>query len=116
MIPNIRPMCATIPEMALSAAYRKAQRLLAEWLERDRTAQRQVFHVRAAIAALDARDRHSLSRWLAWLNVAAVSRGESILSRLQRLDSALGTSTEWALARLPVDMPGETLRQPRKSA
>jgi hypothetical protein len=109
-------MCATIPEMALSAAYRKAQRLLAAWLEHDRTAIRQVFAVRAAIAALDARDRYSLSRWLAWLNVAAMSRSESILVRIQRLDPALGASTEWALARLPVDMAGEMLRKPRKSA
>jgi hypothetical protein len=109
-------MCATIPEMALGAAYRKAQRLLAEWLERDRTARRQVFNVRAAVAALDARDRHTLSRWLAWLNVAAMSRGESILGRLHWLDPALGTSTEGALSRLPVDMLGETLRKARKSA
>ncbi|MBE1160380.1 hypothetical protein [Dyella acidiphila] len=109
-------MCATTPEMALSAAYRKAQRLLAAWLERDRTAHRQVFTLRAAIAGLDARDQHSLSRWLAWLDVAAISRGESILPRLWRLDPALGTSTELALAQLPVGIAGETLRKRRKSA
>ena len=109
-------MCATTPEMALSAAYRKAQRLLAAWLERNRTAYGQVFAVRAAIAGLDARDRHSLSRWLAWLNVAAMSRGESILPRIQRLDPALGSSTELVLARLPLDIAGEMLRKRRKSA
>jgi hypothetical protein len=74
MIPNIRSMCATSPEIVLSPAYRKAQRLLSAWLERDRTAHRQVFAMRAAIAALDARDRHSLSRWLAWLCVATVEK------------------------------------------
>jgi hypothetical protein len=116
MIPNIRSMCATIPEMALSASYRKAQRLLAAWLERDRTAYRQVFAMRRAVAGLDARDRHSLSRWLAWLCVAAISRGESILERIQRLDPALGASTELALSRLPVDVVGETLSKRRKSA
>jgi hypothetical protein len=116
MIPNIRQMCATFPEMALSAAYRKAQRLLGAWLERERTADRQVFDLRAAIAALDARDRHSLSRWLAWLNVAALSRGESMLGRIQRLDPALGISTEGALAQLPVGVVGEMLRKHRKSA
>jgi hypothetical protein len=102
--------------MALSAAYRKAQRLLAAWLEHDRTAIRQVFAVRAAVAGLTPRDRHSLSRWLAWLSVAAMSRGDSILVRIQRLDPALGASTEQALAGLPIDMAGETLRQHRKSA
>ena len=109
-------MCATIPEMALSAPYRKAQRLLSAWMERDRTIHKQVFAVRTAVAALDARDRHSLSRWLAWLCVAAMSRGESILSRIQRLDAALGASTEGALARLPADIVGETLRNHRKTA
>jgi hypothetical protein len=109
-------MCATIPEMTLSEAYRKAQRLLAGWLEHDGTARRQVFSVRAAIAGLSATDRHSLSRWLAWLQVAAVSRGESILTRIQRLDPTLGLSIEQALTRLPVNVVGETLRNHRKSA
>ena len=109
-------MCATIPEMALSAPYRKAQRLLAAWLERDRTIQKQIFAVRTAVAALDARDRHNLSRWLAWLCVAGMSRGDSILSRIQRLDAALGASTEGALAHLPADIVGETLRNHRKTA
>ncbi|GFZ92271.1 hypothetical protein [Dyella caseinilytica] len=109
-------MCVTIPEMALSAGYRKAQRLLSGWLEHDRTARRQVFMMRATIAALSAPDRHSLSRWLAWLHVAAISRGESILARIQRLDPALGASTELALARLPVNIVGEMLSKHRKSA
>jgi len=102
--------------MTLSAGYRKAQRLLSGWLEHDRTARRQVFTIRATIAALSAPDRHSLSRWLAWLQVAAVSRGESIMLRIQRLDPVLGTSTELALARLPVNIVGEILRKHRKSA
>jgi hypothetical protein len=109
-------MCATSPEMMLSAGYRKAQRLLSGWLEHDRTARRQVFTVRAAIAGLSAPDRHSLSRWLAWLQVVAISRGGSILGRLQRLDPALGASTELALAHLPVDIAGEAFRKRRKSA
>jgi hypothetical protein len=116
MIANIRSMCATIPEMTLSAGYRKAQRLLSGWLEHDRTARRQVFTMRATVAALSAADRHSLSRWLAWLHVAAVSRGESVLTRIQKLDPVLGASAELALARLPVNIVGETLRNRRKSA
>ncbi|GLQ98384.1 hypothetical protein [Dyella mobilis] len=102
--------------MALSAPYRKAQQRLAAWLERDRTATRQVFDLRSALASLDARDRHSLSRWLAWLAVAARSRGESILGRIQRLDPTLASSTREALKRLPIEVVGEMLRKHRKSA
>ena len=110
-------MCPTLPELALSAPYRQAQRSLAQWLERDRSgARRQVFAVRAALASLNATERHGLSRWLAWLCVAAASRGESVLDRIQRLDLTLGASTEMALSYLPVGIVGETLRKRRKSA
>jgi hypothetical protein len=95
-------MCATTPELTLSAPYRQAQRLLATWLERDRTrARRQVFVLRTALAALNATERHSLARWLAWLCVAGASRGDAILGRIRRLDEMLGKSTFEALSRLP---------------
>jgi hypothetical protein len=117
MIPNIRPMCETTPELALSAPYRQAQRLLAGWLERDVIeALREVFAVRAAVAALNGVEQHRLSRWLAWLCVAAASRGESILGRVRRLDLNLGASTEKALSQLPAGMDFQAVRSRRKSA
>jgi hypothetical protein len=117
MIPNIRTMCETTPELALSAPYRQAQRLLADWLEQDVVqALRQVFAVRAAVASLNATEQHSLSRWLAWLCVAAASQGESILGRIRRLDLNLGASTEKALSYLPAGMDFQAVRIRRKSA
>jgi hypothetical protein len=117
MIPNIRPMCETTPELVLSAPYRQAQRLLSEWLEWDVVeALRQVFAVRAALASLSTVEQHRLSRWLAWLCVSAASRGESILGRLRRLDLNLGTSTEKALSQLPAGMNFLALGSRRKSA
>jgi hypothetical protein len=117
MIPNIRPMCETTPELVLSAPYRQAQRLLADWLERDVVeALREVFAVRAALASLSAAEQHRLSRWLAWLCVAAASRGESILGRVRRLDLNLGASTEKVLSRLPAGMDYQAVRSRRKSA
>jgi hypothetical protein len=117
MIPNIRLMRPTFPELVLSAPYRQAQRLLADWLERDRAeAQRHVFAVRMALARLNAAERHSLSRWLAWLCVAAASRGTSVLGRIRRLDLMLGASTIDALARLPAGIALPALVRSRKSA
>ncbi|WP_147293332.1 hypothetical protein [Dyella monticola] len=109
-------MCATIPEMALSAPYRKAQRLLSAWLEGGRTARRQVFTIRAVLPALDAADKHRLSRWLAWLCVAAGARGEWLLRRIERLDPAFGASTAAALLQLPIEVGLSIVRDHRKSA
>jgi len=110
-------MRPTFPELVLSAPYRQAQRLLADWLERDRARmQGQVFAVRTALASLNAAERHSLSRWLAWLCVAAASRGTSILGRIRWLDLMLGASTIDALARLPAGIASRALLQGRKSA
>ena len=109
-------MCATTPEMALSAPYRKTQRLLSNWLEGGRTARRQVFAIRAVMPTLDATDKHRLCRWLAWWCVAAGYRGEWLLGRIKRLDAALGASTEAALARLPLGVDPSMLRTRRKSA
>lgn len=110
-------MCETTPELLLSAPYRHAQRVLAEWLERDVIdALRQVFTVRAVVASLNAAERHRLSRWLAWLCVAAASRGHSVLGRIRRLDLTLGESTENILSRLPMGMDFQTLLNRRKSA
>jgi hypothetical protein len=102
--------------MALSAAYRKAQRLLSVWLEGGRTARRQVFAIRATIARLDALDRHRLSRWLAWWCVAATSQGKRMLGRIDRLDPALGASTELALSQLPSGFDASVVRHHRKCA
>lgn len=110
-------MCSTTPELTLSAPYRQAQRLLAIWLERDRVrARRQAFALRTAVAALSATERHSLSRWLAWLCVAGASRGESILGLIRQLDDMLGKSTFDALSRLPVTVPFLVVHQHWKSA
>lgn len=102
--------------MALSAPYRKAQRLLSEWLEGGRTARRQVFAIRALMPTLDAMDKHRLCRWLAWWCVSAGYRGEWLLGRIERLDSALGESTEAALAQLPPGVGLSAVRHHRKSA
>ena len=102
--------------MALSAAYRKAQRLLSAWLEGGRTARRQVFAIRATIARLDASERHRLSRWLAWWCVAAAGQGERMLGRIDRLDPALGASTELSLSHLPFGFDASVVRHHRKSA
>ena len=110
-------MCSTTPELTLSAPYRQAQRLLATWLDRDRIrARRQVFALRTAVAALNAAERHSLSRWLAWLCVAGASRGEAILGRIRQVDEMLGKSTFEALSRLPAGGQFLLARQHWKSA
>jgi hypothetical protein len=93
----------TSAELVLSTAYREAQRLLANWLEqRTPLARHSAFTTRAALAKLEQRERHNLARWLAWLQVAAGSRGETgPEARLQRLDAALFLAYKEALQRLP---------------
>ncbi|WP_130619278.1 hypothetical protein [Dyella amyloliquefaciens] len=105
-------MSSTIAELSLSPAYRLAQRTTAYWLERGQAGARQAaFAARSALASLDATERSRLARWLAWLVVAAQSRGEeSPLGRVRRLDITLHQAMEDALARLPADM----LRTPRQ--
>ena len=96
-------MTTTIAELSLTPAYRLAQRSLAAWLERGTAGARQAaFAARAALSALDATDRGRLARWLAWLEVAAQSRGTSSPeARVQRLDASLHQAMQDALTRLP---------------
>ncbi len=77
-------MPTTIAEMALSAPYREAQRTLAAWLDRDTTTARRqkAFSARTAMTRLNSVERHALARWLAWLCLAADTRGENSLLRL----------------------------------
>ena len=64
---------------------------MACWLERGQVGARQAaFAARSALAGLDATERGRLARWLAWLAVAAQSRGkESPLGRVRRLDATM---------------------------
>ncbi|WP_430392405.1 hypothetical protein [Dyella sp. 20L07] len=111
-------MPTTIAELSLSPAYRLAQRALASWLERGHAGARQAaFTARAALAGLDATERGRLARWLAWLAVAAQSRGvTSPEARVQRLDATLHQAMEDALARLPAGVLGAPTRIHRRSA
>jgi hypothetical protein len=111
-------MSTTIAELSLSPAYRLAQRALAAWLERGHASARQAaFTARAALASLDPTERSRLARWLAWLSVAAQSRGEmSPEGRVQRLDATLHQAMEDAIARLPGNMPATPTRIQRRSA
>jgi hypothetical protein len=96
-------MSTTVAELSLSPAYRLAQRALASWLERGHDSARQAaFAARAALSALDAVERGRIARWLAWLDVAAQSRGaRSPQGRVERLDANLHQAMQDALARLP---------------
>lgn len=96
-------MTTTIAELSLSPAYRLAQRALASWLEHGRAgARRAAFVARATLSGLDATERSRIARWLAWLEVAARSRGSvSPQDRVQRLDATLHQAMQDALARLP---------------
>ena len=111
-------MSTTIAELSLSPAYRLAQRSVSSWLERGQDgARRAAFAARAALAGLDAVERGRLARWLAWLEVAALSRGEeSPQSRVGRLDASLHQAVEDALARLPGGLLDTTRKLHRKSA
>jgi hypothetical protein len=103
----------TSAERVLSAAYREAQRVLARWLESRLTdARPSAFTARAALAKLEPHECFSLARWLAWLSVAAASRGDSGLdARLQRLDGALFLTYRQALQRLPATASGAGKRR-----
>jgi hypothetical protein len=95
-------MPTTTVELALSPAYRHAQRVLAAWLEYGNAeARRGAFAARAALAGLDPAERHRVVRWLAWLHIAARSRGTSLQARIQRLDATLCAAVEDMLSRLP---------------
>ena len=111
-------MSTTIAELSLSKAYRQAQRVLASWLERGPADARQgVFAVRAALGGLDATERSRMARWLAWLSVAARSRGQASLEgRIHRLDASLHQAVQDALARLPAGMLEVTTHRHRRSA
>ena len=112
-------MSTTIAELSLSKAYRHAQRSLSSWLERgDAAGARQgAFAVRAALGGLDATERSRMARWLAWLSVAARSRGQASLEgRIHRLDASLHQAVQDALARLPAGMLEVTTHRHRRSA
>ena len=96
-------MSTTIAELSLSPAYRLAQRSLACWLEPGQAeARRAAFAARAALSGLDPTERGRIARWLAWLEVAAQSRGSlSPQARIQRLDASLHQAMQDALTRLP---------------
>lgn len=98
-------MSSTAPQLSLSPVYRHAQRVLGAWLELDRAcARRYVLHLRTALAALDAVERHRVVRWLAWLCLASEQRGTDLAQRLRHLDAGLYRSVEAALATLPASM------------
>jgi len=111
-------MSSTIAELTLSPAYRLAQRAVAAWLERGHANARQTaFAARAALGGLDATEKGRLARWLAWLTVAARSRGAlSPIGRIQRLDASLHRVVEDALRRLPADALVAPTRIQRQSA
>jgi hypothetical protein len=100
-------MSTTVAELSLSPAYRLAQRALASWLERGHAGARQAaFAARAALSGLDATERSRIARWLAWLEVAAASRGlASLGARVQRLDASLHQAMQDAFTRLPGQTP-----------
>jgi hypothetical protein len=111
-------MSTTIAELSLSPAYRRAQRAMAAWLEQSQTGARQLpFAARAALPGLDGFERGRLARWLAWLEVAAQSRGQaSPMERIQRLDASLHQAVQDALARLPGNTSVAYVRNHRRSA
>ncbi|MBV8157597.1 MAG: hypothetical protein JO278_08070 [Dyella sp.] len=111
-------MPTTIAELSLSPAYRLAQRALASWLERGHAdARLDAFATRAALAGLDATERSRLARWLAWLAVAAGSRGAaSPEARIRRLDASLHQAMEDAFKRLPLGVREVSTRTQRRSA
>ena len=96
-------MSTTVAELSLSPAYRLAQRALASWLERGHGGARlAAFAARSALAALDPTERGRIARWLAWLEVAALSRGlASPEARVRRLDASLHQAMQDAFGRLP---------------
>jgi len=111
-------MTTTIAELSLSPAYRLAQRALASWLERGHAgARRAAFVARAALSGLDATERSRIARWLAWLEVAAHSRGSiSPEARVRRLDATLHQAMQDALTRLPGQTVAARTGSHRRSA
>lgn len=97
------PVDTTAPNIALSPAYRHAQRVLAQWLEHEQAdARRARFMLRVAWTALNALERDRMVRWLAWLSVAAAShRDTRLTTRIRRLDAALGQTVTRAMRTLP---------------
>lgn len=110
-------MPTTVVELALTPCYRQAQRILAEWIDdRQAASRRQAFRTRAALAKLDASDRHRMARWLAWLWAADLSHGHAGLEgRLRYLDSSLYGLVRAAAERLP-GVSFATLKNHRLSA
>lgn len=108
------PANTALSEVTLSPAYRHVQRLLSTWLESGRIASgdHSAFAVRTAIGALDLVEYDRLSRWLAWICVAARSRGDSTLAaRLKQLDTTLGSAVRMAMHKLPgMVVPGHLQR------
>lgn len=110
------PADTALSEVTLSPAYRHVQRLLSTWLESGRIASgdNSAFAVRTAIGTLDLVEYDRLSRWLAWVCLAARSHGDTTLTaRLKQLDIALGSAVRMAMHKLPgadVDMSGHLLR------
>jgi len=93
----------TAPNGALSRTYRHAQRVTAQWLEDESADAGHVrFALRSAWAALDVVEHDRLVRWLAWLCVAASSRGNARpAARLGQLDATLGQAITRAMRALP---------------
>lgn len=93
----------TAPNGALSRTYRHAQRVTAQWLEDEPSDAGHIrFALRAAWATLDDVEHDRLVRWLAWLCVAASSRGDARpAARLQQLDATLGQTIARAMRSLP---------------
>lgn len=108
-------MPTTTAELALSPGYRRAQRILAPWLEQNnRAARRSAFEARAALAGLSLVERGELARWLAWLCTVAGRRGETgLASRIRRLDGQLHRAVALAMLRLP-GWGAETARRERR--
>ncbi len=107
----------TSVELTLSPGYRHSQRAIALWIEQTGApARRQAFTARATLSALGTVELGRLARWLAWLCVAGVSRGdESLLGRIRRLDGSLYANVDAALDMLPATAALEGQR-PRLSA
>lgn len=93
-----------LSEITLSPAYRHVQRQLSKWLESGRVAagDSSAFAVRTAIGNLNIVEYDRLSRWLAWVCLAARSHGDTTLTaRLKQLDIALGSAVRMAMHKLP---------------
>ncbi|HEX7342428.1 MAG TPA: hypothetical protein VF269_09170 [Rhodanobacteraceae bacterium] len=103
--------------ITLSPAYRQAQRTLAQWLERGTDSRQVHFIERTTWGLLDAVEHDRLARWLAWLSLAASSRGDTRLAtRIQRLDAALDQAITHAMHLLPGQFPATRGRRLRLSA